>query len=193
MAKSICVFCASSSAVDPRYTRLANDTGAEIARRGHTLVYGGAEVGMMAAVAAGVHGNGGKVIGVIPRAIHDRGIAYHSADELLVTAGMRERKTVLEQRSDGFLTLPGAFGTLEEFFEILVLRQLSYHEKPVVLLNYEGFYDPLLKMFTCFYEKSFAKPELAGLYSVQSSLGPAFDYLENFRPATAVSNWFENR
>jgi uncharacterized protein (TIGR00730 family) len=191
MPKNICVFCASSSAVDSRYTRLAHDTGVEIARRGHTLVFGGTEVGLMAAVAAGVHQNGGKVIGVIPKSIEERGIAYATADELIVTGDMRERKSVMEQRSDGFLTLPGAFGTLEEFFEILVLRQLGYHEKPIVLLNESGFYDPLLEMFSNFYSKNFAKPVLADLYSVQAGLGPAFEYLENYRPGGTVSKWFE--
>lgn len=191
MPKNICVFCASSSAVDSRYTRLAHDTGVEIARRGHTLVFGGTEVGLMAAVAAGVHQNGGKVIGVIPKSIEERGIAYATADELIVTDDMRERKTVMEQRSDGFLTLPGAFGTLEEFFEILVLRQLGYHEKPIVLLNESGFYDPLLEMFSSFYSKNFAKPVLADLYSVQAGLGAAFEYLENYRPGGTVSKWFE--
>ena len=192
MAKSICVFCASSSAVDPRFAKLAYDTGAELARRGHTLVYGGAKVGMMAAVAAGVHQNGGKVIGVIPKSIQDRGIACLAAGELIVTSGMRERKTVMEQRSDGFLTLPGAFGTLEEFFEILVLRQLGYHEKPIVLLNADHFYDPLLEMFAGFYEQNFAKPALANSYSVRTGVGSALDYLETCQPDEAVSKWFEN-
>ena len=193
MPKNICVFCASSSAVDTRYIDLAHRTGVEIARRGHTLVYGGTEVGLMAAVAAGVHQNGGKVIGVIPKSIEKRGIAYATADELIVTDDMRRRKSVMEQRSDGFLTLPGAFGTLEEFFEILVLRQLGYHEKPIVLLNEGGFYDPLLEMFASLYNRNFAKPALAEFYSVQTAIDPAFEYLENYRPGETVSKWFENQ
>lgn len=192
MPRNICVFCASSSAVDSRYTKLARDTGVEIARRGHTLVYGGTEAGMMSAVAAGVHQNGGKVIGVIPKSIEERGIAYATADELIVTAGTRERKTVMEQRSDGFLTLPGAFGTLEEFFEILVLRQLGYHEKPIVLLNQDGFYNPLLEMFATLYEHNFAKRGLASFYGVRDDIAGALDYLENHRPGETVSKWFEN-
>lgn len=192
MPKNICVFCASSSAVDPRFIKLAHDTGAEIARRGHTLVYGGTEAGMMSAVAAGMHQNGGKVIGVIPKSIEERGIAYATADELIVTDDMRQRKTVMEQRSDAFLTLPGAFGTLEEFFEILVLRQLGYHEKPIVLLNESGFYDPLLEMFASVYNQNFAKPALADFYSVQTGIAAAFEYLENYRPGETVSKWFEN-
>jgi hypothetical protein len=192
MPKNICVFCASSSAVDPRFAELAYDTGAELARRGHTLVYGGAEVGMMAAVAAGAHQNGGNAIGVIPKSIQERGLACLTAGELIVTPGMRERKTVMEQRSDAFLTLPGAFGTLEEFFEILVLRQLGYHEKPIVLLNADHFYDPLLEMFAGFYEQDFAKPALANSYSVRTAVGSALDYLETCQPDEAVSKWFEN-
>jgi uncharacterized protein (TIGR00730 family) len=132
------------------------------------------------------------VIGIIPRSIQQRGIAYATADELIVTGDMRERKTVMEQRSDGFLTLPGAFGTLEEFFEILVLRQLGYHEKPIVLLNDNGFYDPLLELFASLYDNNFAKPALADFYSVRTDLGPAFEYLENYRPGETVSKWFEN-
>lgn len=146
----------------------------------------------MAAVAAGVHRCGGKVIGVIPKSIEARGIACAAADELIVTSGMRERKTVMEELSDAFLTLPGAFGTLEEFFEILVLRQLGYHEKPLVLVNTEGFYDPLLLMFARLYEQSFAKAELASLYSVEADTASALDYIESHRAVSPVSKWFEN-
>ncbi|MFA6547179.1 MAG: TIGR00730 family Rossman fold protein, partial [Limisphaerales bacterium] len=115
--KSICVYCSSSSAVDARYVEAAVEFGTHLGRRGLTLVYGGASVGLMGQLAQAVHRGGGRVLGVIPQSLRDREIAYEAADELVVTRDLRERKAVMESRADAFVALPGGFGTLEEVLE----------------------------------------------------------------------------
>ncbi len=190
-SKTVCVFCSSSDAVEATFFEAAAELGAQIARRGYSLLYGGAQVGLMRALARAVHREGGHVIGVIPRAIHVKGIAYLEADELIVTQDLRERKTVMNERSDAFLALPGGFGTLEEFLEVLTLRQLGYHAKPLVLLNTQGFFEPLLQLFEHLYRSQFAKPEYRSLYHVTRSPTAALDHLESYRPAAVPSKWFE--
>jgi len=173
--RTICVYAASSDTVDSVYREAAAELGADAARRGMTLVYGGAHVGLMRAAAEAAQSAGGPVIGVIPRAIEERGLAHGGADELHITRDMRERKAEMERRADAFIALPGGFGTLEELAEILVLRQLRYHAKPIVLLNTAGFYDPLLALFEHFYESRFAKPEHRALYAVATTPAEALD------------------
>jgi uncharacterized protein (TIGR00730 family) len=189
--KSICVFCASSDAVDACYFEAAAQLGAEIARRNFSLVYGGTSVGLMRAVAHAVHAGGGHVIGIIPEAIRDMGIAYETADELIVTRTMGERKAKMHERSQAFVALPGGFGTLEEFFEVLTLRQLKYHDKPIVLLNVNAFFDPLLELFEHLYAGRFARAEHHSLYHVASTAAGALEYLETYRPVAHGDKWFE--
>jgi len=189
--KSICVFCASSDAVEACYFDAAAELGAEIARRNHNLVFGGTSVGLMRAVAHGVHAGGGHVIGIIPDAIRDMGIAYEAADELIVTRTMGERKALMHERSQAFVVLPGGFGTLEEFFEVLTLRQLRYHDKPVVLLNVNAFFDPLIELFKHLYAGRFARAEHQSLYHVASTPSAALEHLENYRPLAHADKWFK--
>lgn len=189
--KGICLFCASSDAVEACYFDAATQLGAEIARRNYGLVYGGASVGLMRAAAHAVHAEGGHVIGIIPEAIRDLGIAYETADELVVTRTMGERKAMMNERSEAFIVLPGGFGTLEEFFEVLTLRQLKYHNKPIVLLNVNGFFDPLLELFDHLYTARFARAEHRSLYHVSSTPAEAVAYVENYRPVTHADKWFE--
>jgi hypothetical protein len=189
--KSICVFCASSDAVDACYFDAAAELGAEIARRNYNLVYGGTSVGLMRAVAHAVHAGGGHVIGIIPEAIRDMGIAYETADELIVTRTMGERKAKMHERSQAFVVLPGGFGTLEEFFEVLTLRQLKYHDKPIVLLNVNAFFNPLLELFEHLYAGRFARAEHHSLYHVASTAAGALEYLEAYRPVAHADKWFE--
>ena len=173
--ETVCVYASSSDVVDGAYREAAAELGAEAARRGLTLVYGGAHVGLMRHAAEAAQAAGGRVIGVIPRAIEARGIAHAGADELIITRDMRERKAEMERRADAFIALPGGFGTLEELAEILVLRQLRYHSKPVVLLNTNGFYDPLLALFEHFYQSRMARPEHRELYAVARTPAEALD------------------
>ena len=143
---SVCVFCASSSGLPEVYRRGARELGAELARRGHRLVYGGGDVGLMGELARAAHRQGGRIVGVIPRALVERELAYGPADELLVTETLRERKAEMDARADAFVALPGGFGTLEELLEVITLRQLRLHRRPVVLLNLNGYWDPFLEL-----------------------------------------------
>lgn len=190
MSKAICVFCSSSSAVDGIYNEAAAELGAGLAARRWKLVYGGTDIGLMGVVARAVHAGGGQVIGVIPEVLRDRGIGYMTADEHIVTRDMRERKAVMGDRSDAFLTMPGGFGTLEELAEVITLKQLQYHSKPIVLLNTGGFYDPLISLFEHFYTHKFAKPGNRALYHVAADVDAALSYIEAYQPADIEPKWF---
>ncbi|MEO0474420.1 MAG: TIGR00730 family Rossman fold protein [Planctomycetota bacterium] len=155
--KSICVYCGSSEDIDPAYRQAAKDLGKAIAEHGDQLVYGGGSVGLMGDCARSVHEHGGKVVGVIPESLSTVEIAYHNADELIVTQTMRERKQIMDDRADAFVVLPGGFGTLEELAEILVLKILKYTDRPLIVVNPDGFYDPLIELFNHFVEHKFAK------------------------------------
>ncbi len=157
---TICVFCASSDDVPPHYVRLAADVGAEIARRGHTLVSGGGSVSLMGAVAQAVRDGGGRTVGVIPRALFEREIADHDADELVVCDTMRERKAEMDRRSDAFVTLPGGIGTLEELLEVWTARTLGMHDKPVVVCDPDDAFGPLRKQVERLVARGFARPEI---------------------------------
>jgi uncharacterized protein (TIGR00730 family) len=191
--KAMCVYCSSSDAVDPTFFDSAAQLGALIARRGWTLIYGGGRIGLMGALARAVHQNGGQVIGVIPEALRAKGLAYPAADELVVTRDLRERKAVMESRADAFVGLPGGFGTLEELLEIVTLKQLKFHTKPIILVNTRGFYDPLRHMFERIYQERFAKPDYRQLYHITSDTKDIFSYLEAYQPAQVEDKWFEDQ
>ena len=157
---TICVFCASSDDVPPRYLRLASEVGAEIARRGHDLVTGGGSVSLMGAVARAVRDGGRRTVGVIPRALLEREIADHGADELVVCDTMRERKGEMDRRSDAFITLPGGIGTLEELLEVWTARTLGMHDKPVVVCDPDDAFAPLRAQIDQLVARGFARPEI---------------------------------
>lgn len=142
--RTIAVFCASASGADPIYQTAANDLGCALAARNISVVYGGAKVGLMCAVADSALAHGGCVVGVIPEVLVDFEVAHHGITELHVVDTMHTRKALMGERSDAFLILPGGFGTLEEMFEVLAWQTLKLHNKPIVLLNINGFYDQLL-------------------------------------------------
>jgi len=189
MVKTICVFCSSSNAVDAVYFGAARELGEAMARRGWGLVYGGSDVGLMGAVARAVHLHHGTVVGVIPQTIHAQGIAYETADELLVTKDLRERKAEMERRADAFIAMPGGFGTLEEIIEVLTLKQLQLHLKPIIFLNINGFYDPLVTLFEHFYQQQFARPGSRDLYCVAPDVNRAIEYIESYQPPVIQSKW----
>jgi uncharacterized protein (TIGR00730 family) len=153
--KRICVFCGSRPGVRPEYVARARELGAELAIRGIGIVYGGASVGTMGALANAALEAGGAVIGVIPRALVDREIAHRGLTELRVVESMHERKAEMEQLSDGFIALPGGFGTLEEVLEIITWSQLGLHRKPIGFLDVGGFYAPLRDQFARGVEEGF--------------------------------------
>jgi len=187
---NITVFCSSSDAVDPHFFELARELGEEIAARRHTLIYGGTNVGLMGALARATHEAHGKVIGVIPSYLADRGITYDGCNDLVITPDLRERKATMEARADAFIVLPGGFGTLEEMVEIITLKQLQQHKKAVVILNTHGFYDPLHTLFEHFYEQHFAKAASRALYHFAPNVDDCFHYLDSYVPAVVPAKWF---
>jgi uncharacterized protein (TIGR00730 family) len=190
--QTICVYSASSTVIDPVYFETAAQLGRTIALRGDHLLYGGGMLGLMGTIAAAVRGNGGKVIGVIPKALDLPGIVDENCDELIVTVGMRERKAVMDARSDAFIALPGGFGTLEELLEIITLKQLKYHNKPIVILNVNRFYDPLLAQFESIIQQRFAKPESQALYLVTDSVTDTLQYIDSYTPFQFSDKWLTN-
>ncbi len=190
MTTTVCVFCSSSDAVSPALFDAARDLGALVGGRGWTLVYGGTTVGLMGAVADAARAAGARTIGVIPEAIERRGIAHGALDELIVTREMRSRKAAMEERADAFIVLPGGFGTLEEALEILTLKQLGYHRKPVVFLNTDGFFEPLMRLFDHLVATRVARPEFRALHHLASTPAEALDHIANYRPPDLPSKWF---
>ncbi len=143
-AFSVCVYCGSKPGVDPSYAALATEVGQWIGAHGGQLVYGGGRNGLMGIVAESTRAAGGRVVGIIPRALVEREWAHEGCDELHVVETMHERKRMMMERADAFLALPGGIGTFEELFEAWTWRQLGYHDKPVGILNHQGYYDHLM-------------------------------------------------
>jgi uncharacterized protein (TIGR00730 family) len=190
MIRSVCVFSSSSDAVATHYMEAASMLGALLAKQKLTLIYGGGKVGLMGAIARSVHANGGRVIGVIPHYLRKKEVAYEEADELIVTRCLRERKAVMEERADAFVALPGGFGTLEEILEILTLKQLEAHGKPVVFLNTNGFFGPLIAMFERLYDEQFTKRDYRAHYYVADAPPAVLAHFDGYSPPSKVNKWF---
>jgi uncharacterized protein (TIGR00730 family) len=165
MARRICVFCGSSPGHDASYLRIAADAASAIVRAGYGVVYGGGRIGLMGAVADAALAAGGEVVGVIPAALSRVEIAHPGITALHVVGSMHERKALMASSSDGFIALPGGFGTMDEFCEILSWRQLGIHDKPIGLLNYAGYYDRLLELFDAMVEQGFLTPAHRALFT----------------------------
>ncbi|MFC4905739.1 TIGR00730 family Rossman fold protein [Actinomadura gamaensis] len=182
MGIAVCVFCASSTRIDPRHVEFAEQVGAELARRGHTLVSGGGRISSMGAVARGARAGGARTIGVIPEALRDVEVSDEDSDELVITPDMRARKGEMDRRSDAFLVLPGGIGTLEELFEIWTSRTLGMHDKPLVVLDPDGVFAPLRQLAENLTELGFARPKIFDAIGWTADLHEAFDLLERTRP-----------
>ncbi|GLZ09877.1 cytokinin riboside 5'-monophosphate phosphoribohydrolase [Actinomadura sp. NBRC 104425] len=180
--KAVCVFCASSSRIDRKFVDLAAEVGAELARRGHSLVSGGGQVSCMGAVARAARAGGARTVGVIPEGLAGLELADHDSDELIVTPDMRSRKGEMDRRSDAFLVLPGGIGTLEELFEIWTSRVLGMHDKPLVLLDPYGVYEPLRDLMRGLADQGFARPKIFDAIGWTGSVTEAFDLLERSWP-----------
>ena len=176
---SICVFCAAASGLEEVYLDSARLLGKEIGRRGYRLVYGGGNVGLMREVAISVQDAGGEVFGAIPRSLVERELAYGPADELVVTETLRERKAEMDNRADAFVALPGGFGTMEELLEVLTLRQLNLHDRPIVLVNVNGFWDPFLAMVREMTAQGFAREGEGALFVVAATAEEAVEMVES--------------
>jgi len=188
--KRICVFCGSSPGSRPEYRAAAEEMGAELVRRNIGLVYGGGNVGLMGAIADAVLEAGGEAVGVIPEHIMSREIGHKGLTKLHVVHSMHERKALMADLSDAFIAMPGGFGTLEEFCEVLAWSQLGLHAKPCGILNVRGFYTPLLAMFDHAVEERFLKPENRALVLARDSAAALLQALEEWRPVR-VEKWLD--
>ena len=183
----ICVYGASSSAIDPAYLDAGEALGREMARRGHSLVFGGGANGMMGAVARGMTAGGGEILGIAPSFFNVDGVLYEKCTELRYTETMRERKQLMEQCADAFVMTPGGVGTMEEFLEILTLRQLHRHDKPIAILNTRGYYDDLLRMFDTAIARDFMHAKNLRLFGTFGTPEKLLDYLETAQGAPETS------
>ncbi len=178
----ICVFCGSSFGKDEAYRRAAELTGKLLAQRGIELIYGGGHVGLMGVIADAVLSEGGKVTGVIPRALSEREIAHDGLTTLVVVESMHERKAEMAKRADGFISLPGGAGTLEEAFEQWTWAQLGVHQKPSGFLNMEGYFDPLRVMIKKMVTEGFLKPEYADMLVFSDDPAQILSAFESYAP-----------
>jgi len=168
--RRLCVYCGSSDAVDARYKQAAKELGGRLAEAGVELVYGGGRVGLMGLLADAVLSANGTVIGVIPRRLVDAEVAHTGVTELVVVDSMHDRKEQMAERADGFAILPGGIGTLDEFFEIVSWKQLSLHDKPIVLVDIADYWAPLRALLDHIVVNGFARPRTRGLLHVVPSV-----------------------
>lgn len=180
--KRIAVFCASSQGFDTHYYQAAENVGSVLAGRGIGLVYGGAKIGLMGAVANGVLKHGGEVIGVLPHFLDRKEVAHEYLTQLIRVDTMHERKTQMNQLCDGVITLPGGFGTLEELFEMLTWGQLGLHGKPIAMLNIRGFYNPLVELVNTMVEGGFLTAANRDMLLVDEDVEVLLDRMEQYQP-----------
>ncbi len=180
--KRICIFCGSSSGVSTKYAELAKHCGRVLADRGLTLVYGGGNVGLMGILADAALQAGGQVVGVIPNKLVDRELAHKGVTSLIRVGSMHERKQKMAELSDGSIALPGGIGTMDELFEIYTWLQLRFHDKPVGILNADGFYDLLLQFLDHMVEEHFLKPQNRELLLVDADFERLLDKMASFHP-----------
>ena len=185
---SICVFCGSSSGTEEKAINEALLLGEKLAKQHINLVYGGAKIGIMGKVAEGALTYQGKVIGVIPEFLKKKEVVHTRLTELIVTTNMHERKMKMQELSDGFITLPGGFGTLEELFEVITWSQLGLHQKPIGLLNINGFYNDLLKLLKRMITSGFLKKENYELLLIDDDIDRLLKKMKEYQP-TKVPKW----
>ena len=187
--KRICVYCSSSNYLPEKFYIMAEELGIKLAKNGYDMVYGGTTVGLMGVIANNALKNGAEVIGVIPERIESFGLKHPELAKVVVTKDMRERKAAMEEYSDAFIAAPGGFGTFEEVFEILVAKQLNYHNKPIIFLNFDNYYSNMLKMFDTVYENKFAKEDMKSLYFIANTVDDVFEYIKKYKPTEYVMKY----
>jgi uncharacterized protein (TIGR00730 family) len=188
--QSLCVFCGSRQGLDPAYTKAARSLGTMLAEANIRLVFGGGHVGLMGVISNAALEAGGDVIGVIPRSLVERELAHAGLTDLRIVGSMHERKALMSDLSEGFITLPGGTGTLEEFFEVLTWAQLGEHEKPCGLLNVAGYYDPLLSVFDHMVHKGFLSESNRALVLVESEPERLLKRIESYQPPK-TAKWID--
>lgn len=184
--KRLAIYCGSATPADPRYIELARETGQTLAQRGIGVVYGGGRLGLMGAVAAGALENGGEVIGVIPEALAGSEVANTDCTELHVVSGMHERKKAFTDLSDGFVTIPGGVGTMDELWEAVSWAQLGYHAKPVGLLNAFGFFDHLIAFNRHMAQVGFIRPAHQNIVIAEEALPALLSRMADYQPHTPI-------
>jgi len=188
--KSVCVFAGSSCGARKDYTAAAQDLGRALAGRGIGVVFGGGRIGLMGALADAALAAGGQVIGVIPAALEAKEVAHLGLTELRVVTSMHERKATMADLADGFIALPGGWGTLDELFEILTWGQLGLHAKPCGLLNVDGYFDRLLSFMQHAIDERFVRTESGSMLSVATAPGALLDMMVAYTPL-AVEKWID--
>ncbi|OHX11762.1 TIGR00730 family Rossman fold protein [Chromobacterium sphagni] len=188
--KAICLFCGSNKGAKPEYEAAARDFGRTLAEQGVTLVYGAGKVGLMGVAADAALAAGGRVVGVIPEFLKAKEVAHLGLSELHVTETMHQRKALMAELSDGFIALPGGFGTFDELFEILTWAQLSVHDKPVGVLDAAGFFQPLRALAQHAVAEGFVPPGNMDLFRIDASLQSILDWMRAYQPQP-VAKWLE--
>ena len=187
--KSICVFCGSSKGHSPKYSENARHVGRLFAERDIMLVYGAGNIGLMGEAADAALSAGGKVLGVIPGFLKELEVCHTGLTELIITDTMHQRKWIIEERSDAVVVLPGGFGTLDEFFEILTWKQLKLHNKPIGILNVDGFYDPLLAHIKMLSKEGFLRESNLSLFCVADTIEGLLEIMENPQMKLEEGKW----
>ena len=189
---NLCLYGASSDQIAPAYLQAVEALGAKLAARGHGMVFGGGAQGLMGAAARGVSSQHGYILGVAPSFFNVDGVLYPHCSEFIYTETMRQRKQIMEDRADGFIMVPGGIGTYEEFFEMLTLKQLGRHSKPIAILNLNGYYDLLEQLLEQTIRQGFMKPACRSLYGVFSDADALLDYLEQANDAPVSATDMKN-
>lgn len=185
---NICVYGAASKTISAKHVENIEKLGKVLAQRGHSLVFGGGANGAMGAAARGARdGKAKKIIGVIPKFFNVDGVLFKECTDVIYTDTMRQRKKVLEDSSDAFIVAPGGIGTFDEFFEILSLKQLSRMNKPIVIYNSLGYYDPLIEMLNVAIEGNFMSEKNLELFKTTADVDELFDYIENYDPSNKIN------
>jgi uncharacterized protein (TIGR00730 family) len=179
--KSICVYCGSSTGVNDNYRRAARELGRVLVENNLSLVYGGGNIGLMGVVADSVLECGGKVIGVIPQFLFDRKVAHTDLTELIIVSTMHERKMVMQEKSDGFICMPGGLGTMEEIVEMISWGQLMLHSKPSAFLNVDGYFNDLQNFFSKAIAEGFVDNVFSGLYCFKDNAERIIDFFKMYK------------
>lgn len=180
--KKICIFSSSSQKIDKIYFKQANELSELLGENNYDLVFGGGTIGLMGECARGFKKYNRYVTSVIPKKLNRKGIIFEQSDEIIETETMNERKFIMNKISDGFITLAGGFGTIEELMEVITLKQLGYHNKPIVILNTKNFYRYLIKQLDVLYNQNFTKEIFKNSYFITKNSDEALDYLNNYAP-----------
>lgn len=178
----ICIYGASSNAIDKSFINAGGRLGAALADRGHSVIFGGGAAGLMGAVARGAYSKGGEIIGISPSFFNVDGALFTHCTDMIYTDTIRERKKLLEEMSDAFIITPGGIGTFDEFFEIYTLRQLGVHKKPIAIFNTGGYYDPLINMLNNAIEKSFMPDTNMNLLFISDDENKIIEHIANYDP-----------